>query len=409
VDVAVEAGMIRRPEALRPLLQWPLSGRLALVTSVCTFLGLLLTVQMAVWHYAQGHEVSWPDLLASRMTFWLAWIPGAMLVFPLARKYRLARGNLQRTLPAHLVGMLAVAALVGFGSSAAQMGLDQLTGAVAEPGMTPADYLYCRTLYRSFDAVVWYWVFVACFYTFDYANKYRGKRERTAALEGQLAQARLRMLTMQLHPHFFFNALNSVVALIRKDPEAAERLVVEFSHLVRLALNSTGKSEVTLKEELDFIGLYLAVEQARFQDRLVVKTLIDTETLDAVVPNMILQPLVENAIKYAVAPRREGGRVELRSWTDGRRVYLRVRDDGPGLPKTGPTREGVGLANTRARLREFYGEAARLDLRNAAGGGLAATLMLPLRTTGESLEVDEAGGCDDEDANAAGGRRTARA
>jgi sensor histidine kinase YesM len=140
-----------------------------------------------------------------------------------------------------------------------------------------------------------------------------------------------------------------------------------------------------------------------------VKTLIDTETLDAVVPNMILQPLVENAIKYAVAPRREGGRVELRSWTDGRRVYLRVRDDGPGLPKTGPTREGVGLANTRARLREFYGEAARLDLRNAAGGGLAATLMLPLRTTGESLEVDEAGGCDDEDANAAGGRRTARA
>jgi LytS/YehU family sensor histidine kinase len=231
---------------------------------------------------------------------------------------------------------------------------------------------------------------------------YRSKRERTAALEGQLAQARLRMLTMQLHPHFFFNALNSVVALIRKDPDAAERLVVEFSHLVRLALDSTGKSEVTLKDELDFIGLYLAVEQARFQDRLVVRTLIDTETLDAVVPNMILQPLVENAIKYAVTPRREGGRVELRSWSDGRRVYLRVRDDGPGMPKTGPPREGVGLANTRARLAELYGGAARLDLRNAAGGGMAATLMLPLRRAGESLEVDEAGGRDDEDQNAAG-------
>jgi LytS/YehU family sensor histidine kinase len=124
---------------------------------------------------------------------------------------------------------------------------------------------------------------------------------------------------------------------------------------------------------------------------------------------MILQPLVENAIKYAVAPRREGGRVELRSWTDGRRVYLRVRDDGPGVPRTGPPREGVGLANTRARVRELYGEAARLDLRNAAGGGLAATLMLPLRTMGESLEIDEAGGRDDEDPDVAGGGRAARA
>ena len=407
--MAVDAGVLRRPEVLRPLLLGSWTGRLALLVALCTFIGLLLTVQMAVWHHVQGNQVSWPDLLASRMTFWLAWVPGAMLVFPLARRYRFARGTLRRTLPAHLIGMLTVAALVGFGSSLAQMGVDRLTGSVGAPGMAPLDYLYCRTLYRTFDAAIWYWVFAACFYTFDYASLYRTKREHTTALEGQLAQARLRMLTMQLHPHFFFNALNSVVALIRKDPDAAERLVVEFSHLVRLALNSTGRSEVTLKDELDFIGLYLAVEQARFQDRLVVTTLIDTETLDAVVPNMILQPLVENAIKYAVAPRREGGRVELRSWTDGRRVYVRVRDDGPGMPKTGPPREGVGLANTRARLAELYGEAARLDLRNAAGGGVAATLMLPLRTTGESLEVDEMGGRDDEDSNVVGGGRAARA
>ena len=400
--MAVDAGVLRQTGALRPLVLSSWTGRLAVVTTACTFLGLLLTVQMAVWHYAQGNEVSWPDLLAARMTFWLACIPGAMAVVPLARKYRLTRGNLQRTVPAHLIGMIAVAVLVGFGSSAAQMGVDRAMGAVGSPGMGPLDFLYCRTVYRTFDAAVWYWVFVACFYTFDYASMYRSKRERTTALEGQLAQARLRMLTMQLHPHFFFNALNSVVALIRKDPDAAERLVVEFSHLVRLALDSTGKSEVTLKDELDFIGLYLAVEQARFQDRLVVTTLIDTETLDAVVPNMIMQPLVENAIKYAVTPRREGGRVELRSWSDGRRVYVRVRDDGPGLPKTNPPREGVGLANTRARLAELYGGAARLDLRNAAGGGVAATLMLPLRRVGESLEVDEAGGRDDEDPNATG-------
>lgn len=407
--MAVEAGVLRRPEIMRSALTGSWTGRLGLVAAVCTFVGLLLTVQLAVWDYAQGNAVSWPDLLAARMTFWLAWIPGAMLVFQFARKYRLARGNLQRTIPAHLLGMGLIAVMVGLSSSAAQMGVDRLVGAVNASGLGPLDYLYCRTLFRTFDAAVWYWVFAACFYTFDYANMYRSKRERTAALEGQLAQARLRMLTMQLHPHFFFNALNSVVALIRKDPDAAERLVVEFSHLVRLALNSTGKSEVTLKDELDFIGLYLAVEQARFQDRLVVTTLIDAETLDAVVPNMILQPLVENAIKYAVAPRREGGRVELRSWTDGRRVYLRVRDDGPGVPRTGPPREGVGLANTRARLRELYGEGARLDLRNAAGGGLAATLMLPLRTTGESLEIDEAGGRDDEDSDVAGGGRAARA
>jgi hypothetical protein len=399
--VAVEAGVLRRPERLRSVLLGSWLNRLVLLTAVCAFIGLLLTVQMAVWNHVQGDRVSWPDLLASRMTFWLAWVPGAMLVFPLTSRYRLARGTLRRTLPAHLVGMIVVAVLVGLGSSLAQMGLESATGTLGAPGMSPLDYLYCRTLYRTFDAAIWYWVFAACFYTFDYAHLNRTKRERMSALEGQLAQARLRMLTMQLHPHFFFNALNSVVALIRKDPDAAERLVVEFSHLVRLALNSTGKSEVTLKDELDFIGLYLAVEQARFQERLVVTTMIDSETLDATVPNMILQPLVENAIKYAVAPRREGGRVELRSWTDGRRVYLRVRDDGPGLPKTGPAREGVGLANTRARLRELYGEAARLDLRNAAGGGLAATLMLPRRTRDEILEADETGGHDDEDPNAA--------
>jgi LytS/YehU family sensor histidine kinase len=182
---------------------------------------------------------------------------------------------------------------------------------------------------------------------------------------------------MQLQPHFLFNTLNAIAALLKPKPDAAERMVLQLAEFLRLTLRSTGRAEVTLREELDFLERYLAIEKTRFGDRLSTRFRIRSEVLDARVPNLLLQPLVENAIRHGIARDSGAGRVEVSATHEGGRLLLRVTDNGPGLGPA-PVVEGIGLTNTRDRLRHLFGDEFSLAYANVPGGGFAIALAFPL-------------------------------
>ena len=214
---------------------------------------------------------------------------------------------------------------------------------------------------------------------------------RRSMLERELASAQLDALRHQLQPHFLFNTLNTITALVRPDPERAERVIVGLSDLLRMALRSGREQEVPLERELALLGRYVEIQQVRFPGRLTVHVAVDDAVRGAHVPTLLLQPLVENAIRHGLAPRATGGTVEVRVERSGERLRLFVTDDGIGERAGAPRREGVGLGTTRARLHHLYGDAYRLEAGGRAQGGFAVYIEMPLR---ESVhrEVAMAGG-----------------
>jgi signal transduction histidine kinase len=216
------------------------------------------------------------------------------------------------------------------------------------------------------------------------ATSYYRETGTRARLEARLARAQLQSLKLQMHPHFLFNTLNSITTLITVEPLAAERMVTGLSELLRLSLRNAGEQEVPLERELEVLGHYLTIQQIRFQDRLSVEMQIASETLPAMVPNLMLQPLVENAIRHGIGPRATGGRIEVQSSREGDMLRLRVHDDGIGMdPASLPIREGTGIGNIRARLRHLYG--ARHSFSVGTGGdGFTVEAEIPFHVATEA-------------------------
>jgi LytS/YehU family sensor histidine kinase len=200
---------------------------------------------------------------------------------------------------------------------------------------------------------------------------------RAADLERSLLRARLHALDLELRPHFLFNTLNAITALVRSEPAKAERMLVTLGSLLRVTLGRTGR-EVTVEDELEQLDLYLDIQRVRFRDRLDVKMEADADVMTAYVPGMILQPLVENALTHGLAPRMTGGTIRISVSREGDTVVLRVVDDGVGIPPTG-LRERTGVGNTRERLRALYGEAHGVTIAPAPGGGTMSEVRVPLR------------------------------
>jgi LytS/YehU family sensor histidine kinase len=209
----------------------------------------------------------------------------------------------------------------------------------------------------------------------EYYRRYQNRELKASQLEARLAQAQLEVLKMQLQPHFLFNTLHAISALMYRDVESADRMITRLSDFLRLAIESSGVQEVPLKREMEFLDKYLEIEQVRFGERLDVRRWIDAAALDLLVPNLVLQPLVENAVRHGIAPRAEGGRIEVIARVAAGLLTVEVLDDGPG--PSGEISEGVGLSNTRARLEQLYGAAARLELGAGPHGGFLARLTIP--------------------------------
>ena len=217
----------------------------------------------------------------------------------------------------------------------------------------------------------------------NYYRRYLAGEQRAAQLQAQLAQAQLQALKMQLHPHFLFNTLNAISELVHKEPDTAERMVIQLSDMLRVSLDSIGVQEIPLKQELEFLGRYLDIEETRFRDRLKIRVDVEPETLGALVPNMLLQPLVENAIRHGISPLSRGGSIDVRARRSDGMLKLQICDDGRGLPReaeNGARGTGVGLTNTRARLTQLYGEGGfGFDVESVPDAGVAVSVTIPLR------------------------------
>jgi two-component system, LytTR family, sensor kinase len=314
------------------------------------------------------------------------------LFYYFAKRFPFDKSNWPRRIPLHIAAGLAF--------TATHMGLRILvwpvknpaTGAVIERSWELFRTLFTYAIYE--DAIGTYLPILGLAHLLIYHHRAKTRELRTAQLETRLARAQLDMLKMQLQPHFLFNTLNAISALMHRDIKSAEEMLAGLSDLLRLALDNAAVQEVALKSELEFTGRYLELEQVRFADRLKVKFQIDPETLDALVPNMVLQPLVENAVRHGIASRDRSGMIEVASRRDGDQLHLTVRDDGPGLPagfnwQNGnghgtSKKQGLGLGNTRARLQQLYGAGHTLRLDNAVGGGLMVKITLPYRAAAEA-------------------------
>jgi len=240
---------------------------------------------------------------------------------------------------------------------------------------------------NAHDAFWFYGTIVAVSELLHYQRKYRERETRAAILEFQLSRAQLTALKMQLDPHFLFNTLHSVSSLMHEDAAAADRTVNRLSDLLRLSLENGNEQEVTLRREMEFLEGYLDIQKTRLRDRLHVRLHLDPRTLEALVPNMILQPLVENAVKYGIAARNTPGNLDIRAEDRGEVLRLEITDDGPGLSQhraDKPTK-GIGIANTRARLQHLYGEIHHFSLHTPPGGGTQVRLEIPFRRQGDEI------------------------
>ncbi len=231
------------------------------------------------------------------------------------------------------------------------------------------------------------WALVALRHGIEYYRQVRVRELAASQLEAKLAVSQLELLKMQLQPHFLFNTLHAISALMYRNLEGADRMIARLSDFLRLTLDSAGVQEVTLKREMEYLDKYLEIEQVRFGERLEVQRSIQPEALDLLVPNLVLQPLAENAVRHGIAPRASGGRIEVAARLDRSMLVVEVWDDGAG--PTGEIREGVGLSNTRARLEQLYGEEYRLELGpGASQRGFRARLIIPAHSESRHASPD---------------------
>ena len=212
-----------------------------------------------------------------------------------------------------------------------------------------------------------------------YYQSFRASELAQSSLKTDLAQAQLRALKMQLHPHFLFNTLHSISSLVLEDPPKANSMIARLGDFLRLTVDNSDQQLVTLKEETEFLRCYLDIEQVRFGDRLTVTFELEPQTLSAQVPHLILQPMVENAIQHAIAPRSTRGHINIEAKRLNSLLRVAISDNGPGISSNAnlPWKQGVGLTNVRTRLQQIYGPDFRFELMNANGGGLIAVMEIP--------------------------------
>ena len=294
-----------------------------------------------------------------------------LFIIFLLRKYRIRQKNWLQQLPFHLCLVVCF--------SIVHTSLMAVTRNILFPifGLGKYDYgiLFIRYAMEFGEQFLFYVSFIAMYYLFDSYRETRQRELQTAHLETRLAQAQLQALQSQLQPHFLFNALNTISAVVYEDARLADTMIARLSDFLRHLLNASQSQEVTLKEELRFLDLYLDIMRPRFDDRLQVNFAIAIEAEDAFVPKLVLQPLVENSIKHAADPESGNVRISVTAARNNGAVLLAVKDDGAGVMAT--PQNGIGLSNTRQRLEYLYGAEQEFTMQNADSGGLLVQIKVP--------------------------------
>ncbi|MFP5261725.1 MAG: sensor histidine kinase [Blastocatellia bacterium] len=363
-----------------------------IILGVWTAVGLFMTSQDYLRHSRNNRPVDLFKLLfLMELPFAYLWALLTPVLVWFARRFRIERGRALRNSLIHVFASLSlsVTTMVGITTVSNYLFVEPEARHFSLAGLLFSIYSY-------FDYyILIYWLILMVTHAFDYYGRYREGELRASQLRAQLAQAELQALKMQLHPHFLFNTLHSISALQLKDIGAANRMIARLGDFLRLTLDNSGAQEVSLQKELEFLKCYLEIERIRFQDRLSVNMEVEPQTLDARVPNLILQPIVENAIKHGISPRAAPGRIDIRVRRENGLLRLQVEDNGRGIGGNGRganiIKEGVGLSNTRARLEQLYGAGYRFDLQNVSEGGLRVTLDIPLKPEGPAAACTNGG------------------
>ncbi len=362
---------------------WPSGSEWTAIAGFWFFLCALTLVRRAL-DPRGGAGIATPELWIT-LSEYFVWMLLTPVIFHYARRYPLERGVWVRRLLMHLAAAFLLASAV-----------DLIRVVIIAPLMIPsetlrespwlADPLLALSRLQFLDELIIYLAVLATGFARDYFLRYREREAMAAHLEAQLSEARLSALRMQLNPHFMFNTLHAISALVERDPGRVRSIVARLSKLLRRVLDDKTGQETELREEVRFLRDYLDIQNVRFEGRLEVEEHIADETLQALVPTLILQPLVENAVEHGtMRVERDGvGRIRVIARREGGSLVLEVYDNGPGLGDNGSRPAGgVGLNNTRARLEALYGLAGRLDLIPADGGGLCARVTVPFHTASD--------------------------
>jgi sensor histidine kinase YesM len=356
--------------------------RVVLLAAIWLLPGVYFAVQVYLQHSSDERPVTINEALLQGLVFWFLWALTSPLILKLTRMFPFRREQWSDALLLHLPAgtIISLTHLLLFVFT---------TSWIEGNSIRSFDELLARFQPVFLSNFAWwslvYWTFLVASYAFHFYERYQEGVLRASQLEAQLAQAELQALKMQLHPHFLFNTLHSISALMHEDVEAADKMVARLGEFLRMTLRNSGTSEITLEEEVKFLECYLDIERIRFEDRLSVNFEIEPSVLTARVPNLIMQPIVENAIRHGIAPQTGPATLAIRAQRRNDSLILEVEDNGPGLSEaaTGsrPQHEsGLGLSNTRGRLEKFYGGTQRLRLESIPGGGLRVTLLIPLQS-----------------------------
>ncbi len=356
----------------------PQSPRWFWIVSICIGLGLFDALQDVAVMRTEGMHHPWVRLFAAMLLSWLPWCLATPVVLRLQRRY-----PLQRTTPVpwliHGAGVVSIAVVSGIWDAVLQKFLHPWSSpSVGLPFVT----LSLTKFYGELlSCVVLYSVVLLVGHMLDSRERLALQRTEAARLNEQLSKAQLNALRQQIEPHFLFNTLNAISGLVREERnEAAVGMIAGLSDLLRHTLKDSNTQEVPLEEELLFLQKYLDIQKIRFADRLQLSVNIGTEFFSARVPTLILQPIVENALKHGIAARANGGVIRITAIRSNGLLTFRVYNDGPSLPAGWENnRSGVGISNVRTRLQSLYGNAYDLTIRNQAPGGVEVSVSVPFR------------------------------
>jgi signal transduction histidine kinase len=349
------------------------------ILAAATAFGIFSTAEAAGYHLfvAKSPSIPWALISSLNFSYWYVWAVLTPPILWLARRYPFERHAWGRFVAVHVVGV--------FVFTFAHSALSAYLRVVAMDNLSERVVLFSAALRERFvlnfdyEAMT-YWFLVGISHALAYRRESDERAITAANLQARLAEANLETLQRQLHPHFLFNTLHTISALIHRNADAADAMLTRLSDLLRLTLNRVRVRQLPLKEEIDFIQKYLEIEQARYGERLRVIFDVDPTVLDAAVPSLVLQPLVENALRHGIGPKVGGGRIDIIASRDEDRLCLVVRDDGYGVPmhELHALNEGVGVSNTRSRLHHLYGDQHRFEFRTPRTGGLEVTVAIPL-------------------------------
>lgn len=353
------------------------SARFLIMCGLLTFMGMVMSTSTYINGVLANQPINWRSALLAQLLPQLIWCGLLPVVVRLDHRIRSRTKAWPRILAIHFPTAIAMSVIQ-----------TSLFGLIYWPltAFSMIRYSSLAHLYQSIGlgrfmiGIICYKLIVTTNYALDYYEKYGEEKHRSTVLEAQLAHAQLQALKMQLQPHFLFNALNSISSLVLEEPRVAVHMIARLGDFLRLTIENNGTQVVSLERELEFLRCYLEIEQVRFRDRLRVKIEAEPETMSAQVPNLLLQPIIENAIKHGISARAAAGRIEVFARRRDGKLQIEVCDDGPGPDTSSPIRiinEGVGLANTRERLRQLYRDDFRIDLNSRTGGGTAVTVEIP--------------------------------